>query len=668
MENILSGISKGNHHLINCPKTKKALDLCVASLGESQGVDRCYIFKNKLENGVLKLYYVHEWCNESVTPYINDPLLSGLGYDDFPGLFETLSKDEALYGIVRESKNDLFKEIMTMQNIKSYLFTPIMHEKKFWGWIGYDNCKDEKKWLQSEVMALHTVAKNIGLRLNQDKKAKKLKKNLSLLENHIKGTKQAVWEYKVKKRTAKFSYACGSMLGYEEHEIEHQYNFWKKHIHPEDIENQENKFNDFINIKNAVYEGIVRMIHKNKHTLHIKYSGTKIFNKKGKLLKVVCTHINLSELIKQKNELKKSEEKYLFLAENTSDIICHHTTCGRIIYISNSAKEILEYNAEELINKNPLDYIHLHDKWNFRKETSINNLKSNRKTATFRFQKKDGNFIWLESIISPIIVDNNHTGYQSASRDITERMKAAQETEAALLKEKKFNDLKSKFVSMASHQFRTPLTVIYSNAELIEMKASAVNNDYHSKIISVTDRIKAEVDRMTELMNNILIFGKHELSKSKTDLKPIDYTEFIENIIKVYFSNEDDGRKIKLIVNGNRKDLLTDETLTLHIFTNLISNAFKYSKNRPEPIIELTYLDSRIKIEVIDFGIGIPEDEHKQLFTSFYRATNTTTIIGSGLGLTIAKQFTEQLKGSIELESIENIKTKFTLFFPYDQN
>lgn len=410
------------------------------------------------------------------------------------------------------------------------------------------------------------------------------------------------------------------------------------------------------------------MIHKNKHTLHIKYSGTKIFNKKGKLLKVVCTHINLSELIKQKNELKKSEEKYRFLAENTSDIICHHTTCGRIIYISNSAKEILEYNAEELINKNPLDYIHLHDKWNFRKETSINNLKSNRKTATFRFQKKDGNFIWLESIISPIIVDNNHTGYQSASRDITERMKAAQETEAALLKEKKFNDLKSKFVSMASHQFRTPLTVIYSNAELIEMKASVVNNDYHSKIISVTDRIKAEVDRMTELMNNILIFGKHELSKSKTELKPIDYTKFIENIIKVYFSNEDDGRKIKLIVNGNRKDLLTDETLTLHIFTNLISNAFKYSKNRPEPIIELTYLDSRIKIEVIDFGIGIPEDEHKQLFTSFYRATNTTTIIGSGLGLTIAKQFTEQLKGSIELESIENIKTKFTLFFPYDQN
>ncbi len=94
-----------------------------------------------------------------------------------------------------------------MQNIKSYLFTPIFREKKFWGWIGYDNCKEEKTWHHNKVVALHTVAKNIGLRLNEHKKTKKLKKGLNLLENHIKGTKQAVWEYNIKKNKAKFSYA-----------------------------------------------------------------------------------------------------------------------------------------------------------------------------------------------------------------------------------------------------------------------------------------------------------------------------------------------------------------------------------------------------------------------------------------------------------------------------
>lgn len=666
MENILSGISKGNHHLISCSNTKKALDLCVASLGKSQDVDRCYIFKNKLEDGKIKLYYIHEWCNVNITPYINSPILNGLSYDEFPGLYNILSRNEPLYGIVRESTNDLFKEIMTMQNIKSYLFTPIFREKKFWGWIGYDNCKEEKTWHHNEVVALHTVAKNIGLRLNEHKKTKKLKKGLNLLENHIKGTKQAVWEYNIKKNKAKFSYAWGSMLGYKENEIEHNYEFWKKNIHPDDVEILENKFANFINGKIEIYEGITRMSHVNNQYVHIKYSGTKIFNRQGELKKIVGTHIDLTELIQNKNELIKSEEKYRFLTENTSDIICQHLPSGEIKYISKSSQEILGYKPEELINKTPFDFIQKKDHWIFKKHAKTKDLNPNKNRITFRFQKKDKNFIWLESIISPIIIDNIQIGYQSASRDITERVKATQKTKEALLKEKKFNDLKSEFVSMASHQFRTPLTVIYSNAELIEMKSYTANNGSFSNVKPITDRIKTEVDRMTELMNNILIFGKHELSKSKTKLKSINYTKFIKNIITVYFSNEDDGRKIQLIVHGDEKNIVTDETLMLHIMTNLISNAYKYSKNCQEPIIQLTYLDSTIKIEIIDFGIGIPEDEIKLLFTSFYRATNTSTIIGSGLGLTIVKQFAEQLKGNIKLESKENSKTNFTLCFPYE--
>ena len=105
----------------------------------------------------------------------------------------------------------------------------------------------------------------------------------------------------------------------------------------------------------------------------------------------------------------------------------------------------------------------------------------------------------------------------------------------------------------------------------------------------------------------------------------------------------------------------------IHIITNLISNAFKYSKNCEDPILELSYLETKIRIDVIDFGIGIPKDEIKKLFNSFYRASNTATIVGSGLGLTIIKQFTKILNGSIELESTENVKTRFTLYFPYEQ-
>ncbi len=105
----------------------------------------------------------------------------------------------------------------------------------------------------------------------------------------------------------------------------------------------------------------------------------------------------------------------------------------------------------------------------------------------------------------------------------------------------------------------------------------------------------------------------------------------------------------------------------LHITTNLIGNAFKYSENRPEPQITIRYLENEINIEILDYGIGIPEKDIQNLFTSFFRAKNTSTIKGSGLGLAIVKQFTEFLNGKIALKSEENQGTTITLNFPYEQ-
>lgn len=108
-----------------------------------------------------------------------------------------------------------------------------------------------------------------------------------------------------------------------------------------------------------------------------------------------------------------------------------------------------------------------------------------------------------------------------------------------------------------------------------------------------------------------------------------------------------------------------EETLLTQIVINLISNAFKYSKGNRNPDLKISYLATEIKIEVIDYGIGIPKEELPHIFTSFFRATNTSTIVGSGLGLTIVKQFTEQLKGKIAIKSKENSGTTVTLLFPY---
>lgn len=667
MKNLLLGISNANNHLLKENSIDDALNLCIATIGKSQNIDRCYIFKNETENEDLKLYYIYEWCNEGIDSYLGSPELNGISYDEFPGLYSTLNKDEPLYGLVKESDNQLFKETMEMQGIKSYLFTPIFSENKFWGWIGYDDCKTERKWIDEEVSVLHTVAKNIGIRLNQDKTNAKLEAHLKQFDFYLKGSNQGMWEWDFITNKTVFSYNWAGMLGYNLDEIEQTLEFWKKNVHPDEINQLELNLRRYIQGKTDSYGGVLRMKHKKGHYVWIKYSGLVIKNIVGVPIKVIGTHIDISEIKEKEHQLELSEEKFRFITENTTDLITQHHIDGTFSYVSNSSKDIIGYEAEELIHKSPYDFIHpddLHLLQNVHQEIV---KKTKTKPLTFRFRKKDNSYIWIESV-SKVILKNNHqiVGIQSSCRDISEMIKAAEEMKLNLLKEKELNELKSKFVSMASHQFRTPLTIIYSNAELIEFKSKLDGKKSTNGVELITNRIKNEVDRLTELMNNILIFGKNELEEIKKDIKEVDFESFINKTIETYFNNELDGRKIGITIKGKKQKLNSDETLLTHIITNIISNAFKYSVNKADPELIINYLEKEIKIETIDYGIGIPNEEIQHLFTSFFRATNTSTIVGSGLGLTIVKQFTDLLNGEILIKSKENFGTTVTLILPYE--
>jgi len=666
MKNLLFGISNANNHLLKEISIDVALNLCITAIGKSQNIDRCYIFKNEIENQDLKLYYVYEWCNEGIDSYLGSPDLNGISYDEFPGLYNTLSKDEPLHGLVKESDNKLFVDTMEMQGIKSYLFTPIFSENKFWGWIGYDDCKTERKWIDEEVYVLHTVAKNIGIRLNQDKTNAKLASFIEKFDFYLKGSKQGMWEWDIKTGQTIFSYNWAGMIGYNFDEIEQNYEFWRKNVHPDDIEQTEDNIRKYINGQSDSYAGIHRLKHKNGDYVWIKDSGLIIKNVDGSPIKLIGTHIDISEIKEKERQLELSEEKFRFIAENTTDLITQHNIDGIFSYVSNSSKDIIGYNSEELINKSPYDFIHPDDLnlMHFTHQEIANKIQY--KPLTYRFRKKDNSYIWIEST-SKVILNSKQEiiGMQSSSRDISERIKAAEEMRLALLKEKELNELKSKFVSMASHQFRTPLTIIYSNAELIDFKSEITRGENRNYFEQNTKRIKNEVDRLTELMNNILVFGKYDLEETKKDVKELNFDSFINKIIETYFSNESDGRTIKIEIKGRQQALITDETLLIHILTNIINNAFKYSVNKPNPKLVITYLDTKIKIEVIDYGIGIPRREIQHLFTSFFRATNTSTIVGSGLGLTIVKQFTNLLNGEISIISKKNCGTTLTLYFPY---
>ena len=667
MIDLLTGISKANNFLLKEHSISDALQLCITALGSNISIDRCYIFKNQIDEGVLKLYYDYEWCNSDVTPYLGSPELSGYSYDAFPGLYEELIQNNPLYGIVREIQNEFFREIMEMQGIKAFLFTPIFSNDEFWGWIGFDDCQTERVWKKEEVHALHSVANNIGIRLNQDKTRLELLNTLDELDLYIKSSKQAKWEWNLLTNNVTFSYNWFGMIGYTNDELIHSYNTWRDNVHPDDINEVENSISKYLSGLTDKYEGVLRMLHKNGKYIWIKYSGLAIYDENKKPIKFLGTHIDISEIKEKEQQLEISEEKFRFIAENTTDLICQHDINGFFTYVSNSSKEIIGYEPNELIGQNPYEHIHPDDIIELQKrhESIIKDHKRN--TSTFRFLKKDKNYVWLE-IVSKLIkdIDNNIIGIQTSSRDITLRINAELEMKMAIQKERELSELKSGFVTMASHQFRTPLTVIYSNIELLNYKVSKISNSVKKDITTISNRVINEVDRMTELMNNILIFGKYESGNLKVEIHEVCLTSFFKKILETYFNSEQDQRKVIFKQYGKPRKILSDESLLIHIFNNLISNSLKYSKNQPNPILNLTYYKDHFKVEVIDFGIGIPESENKHIFQSFFRASNTSTIKGSGLGLIIAKQFTELLNGTISMTSKENKGTIVTITFPYE--
>lgn len=244
-------------------------------------------------------------------------------------------------------------------------------------------------------------------------------------------------------------------------------------------------------------------------------------------------------------------------------------------------------------------------------------------------------------------------------RDITERKRVEAEIRSALKKEKELSELKSRFVNITSHEFRTPLTTILSSTELLQIYGCKWTEE---KKLQHLQRIQTAVKHMVGLMDDVLLIGKAEAGKLYCNFMQLELVHFCRDLVEemqLTTSNH------TIIFRAHQSCLYadTDEKLLRHILTNLLSNAIKYSPTGSTVQFELCEQGEAI-FHVQDEGIGIPAEAQTQLFNSFYRASNVGTISGTGLGLAIVKKSVELLAGKIMLQSEVKVGTKFTVSIP----
>lgn len=254
-------------------------------------------------------------------------------------------------------------------------------------------------------------------------------------------------------------------------------------------------------------------------------------------------------------------------------------------------------------------------------------------------------------------------------KNITEQKRAEQDMLTALNKERELNEMKSRFVSMASHEFRTPLATVLSSVNLVNRYAENNNAEGINKHVG---RIKNSVRNLTSILNDFLSLEK--LEQGKVEFRPEEFNmcELARSVAEEISSMTKEGQTIDLnCCNGDAKcanAMVTnlDPQLIRNVMFNLLSNAVKYSTENS--VIDLGInMGKELKITVSDRGMGIPEDEQQHLFERFFRAKNATNIQGTGLGLNIVQKHVNLMGGNIQFTSKLEEGTTFVITLPTDR-
>lgn len=274
---------------------------------------------------------------------------------------------------------------------------------------------------------------------------------------------------------------------------------------------------------------------------------------------------------------------------------------------------------------------------------------------------RDGIKFDVDVALSPILDVPGHPSVVCSLRDITQRKQIEANLRDSLVKERELSDLRTRFVTMVSHQFRTPLATIQASSEALQRYFDRMTPDQRHKRL---ETIHAQIRRLTHMLEDILTLGKLEGGGFGFEPAPVDVPLFCRGIIADLAPQMEAGVSIDVRYDGDCDQLMLDGNLLRQILENLLTNAIKYSPERGIVHLRVGCQPESITFRVTDEGIGIPPTDVPHMFEPFHRARNVEHIKGTGLGLAIVQQAVDMHQGTVTVESELGVGTTFTVTLP----
>lgn len=463
-------------------------------------------------------------------------------------------------------------------------------------------------------------------------------------------------------RFFKINHRLSRMLGYTEDELSRL--TFAQITHPDDVDLDLQLVQQLERGEIPHYQMEKRYIKKNGAIIWIQLTVSIVRDENEQALYFLSTIEDISD----RKAAQQQIERQLAAIEAATDAIAVLNERDEYIYLNTAYIQLFGYNsADELLGKTWREWYDADECDRIEKEIFPILMQEGQWRGEITAKRRDGSTFteelalkWIEAI-----------GLICVCRDITQRKRAEEEVLRSLAKERELNELKNRFISMTSHEFRNPLSSILMSAEMLEAYSHKWDEDKKSKHFN---RIKTCTKNLTALLDDILFIGRANSGRLELKPQPMNLELFCRILVEEFQVKFKNNYRLIFETEGKATQVCMDERLVRHILENLLSNAIKYSPEGGEVKFELSVTENKASgnqpqgkvaiLRISDSGIGIPAEDLPQLFESFHRSKNVGNISGTGLGLTIVKQSVDLHGGSITVESQVNVGTTFTVSLP----
>ncbi len=452
------------------------------------------------------------------------------------------------------------------------------------------------------------------------------------------------------------------LVGYEPEEIYGQ--SLGSLTHPDDVALLKSRLDEAVQAGATTFSVAIRLVHRDGHAVWVEVNATIVREAMtGAVLEFIAIIHDITERKAAEDALRQSEANFRKYVESAPLATIISDFRGQIVVVNGAAEQLFGYPRHELVGQ-PIEVLVPDDLRGNHADhrTRFENMPASRRRHPLELpaRRKDGTIFPADIQLSEI--DTQPTPMvMSLTIDVTERNAAAQALQEALEQEREMVNLKSRFVSMASHEFRTPLAAILATTDTLTIYRDRMDA---GQIDQRLDKIRQQVNHMKDIMEEVLELAR--IQAGRVDYKPStnDLDAMCQEIIEEFDSQA--AYRGRMVYTCPVAPLIAtfDRRLMRQIISNLISNALKYSPAEKPVHIGLFDEVTQWVLTVQDEGIGIPAKDLRHLFEPFHRASNVGTISGTGLGLSITKQAVDLHRGTIVPESVEGMGTTFVVTLP----